>query len=534
VNHHNDIVAELLKRFESENEQSFVKFFNTYLEHEAGSFVVNLDDVWEWWGFAKKANAKTHMMKYCSDNIDYIVKILLPQPQQQVSHGGHNKETIMLTVDAFKSICMTANTDRGKQTRKYYLAMEKAFYDIVRIKQDKAAALAAKQAEEAAARAEELGRINARSETLISSNRNVILLYLGRIDEDMYKIGWTKDIGTRALAHKQEYGSSFVITDVWPIAEAQALEQYVLHHPEIQVRRRVNGNLTEIVQLDETFDAKQIRKIVARYLRQMEILANHDTMAAVIEKQRIELIREMVEKGIDPKVYDLQTPSGQPQGSRGGLSHGRIVLMYKVPEDGSAPTIVKTFEGARDASRDFRGVQDYDIRAATENNTMLQGYRWQMIDRALYSDNVPPLPPTVAPRHADNKVMRIAQLDKDDRRILAVHRHQKEAAASARLKAGGTISLAISRDAPYGGFRWAFYDSLSDEVKAAFEGHVPDATVARSSNKEVSQIDSRTNEVVRSFPCMSAAAKYVQGCHKSIHKAIRENAVYRGTLWKFE
>jgi hypothetical protein len=41
--------------------------------------------------------------------------------------AGKNKENIMLTVDCFKSLCMLANSEMGKKTKRYYLDLEKIF-----------------------------------------------------------------------------------------------------------------------------------------------------------------------------------------------------------------------------------------------------------------------------------------------------------------------------------------------------------------------------------------------------------------------
>ena len=51
---------------------------------------------------------------------DFIVSNLLLPKEKQSVRGGHNKEFIKMNVSTFKAFCMTANTERGKTTRKYY------------------------------------------------------------------------------------------------------------------------------------------------------------------------------------------------------------------------------------------------------------------------------------------------------------------------------------------------------------------------------------------------------------------------------
>jgi phage anti-repressor protein len=42
-------------------------------------------------------------------------------------NGGHNENLYFLTIDCFKSFCMMAGTDRGKEVRKYFIQIEKAW-----------------------------------------------------------------------------------------------------------------------------------------------------------------------------------------------------------------------------------------------------------------------------------------------------------------------------------------------------------------------------------------------------------------------
>jgi hypothetical protein len=45
--------------------------------------------------------------------------------------AGLNKEDIMLNVDTFKSLCMLAKTDKGKEIRKYYVKLENIHNKII-------------------------------------------------------------------------------------------------------------------------------------------------------------------------------------------------------------------------------------------------------------------------------------------------------------------------------------------------------------------------------------------------------------------
>jgi phage anti-repressor protein len=518
--------------FTEEERQTYVKHFEMYLQHgtDTTKFVVDLDDVWEYFGFENKGNAKKHLIKYYTEHTDFVV-----HQSNSSAAGGRPRETVMMNVETFKGVCLTARTERGKVTRKYYLKMERVFFEA----QERAAA-------EAAARAEALGRLRARSETLISTHRDKIVLYLGRLDDDYLKLGWTKDIRTRAAAHRHELDRDFVILDVWPTPNAQAVEQMSLHHPDVQARRRLNGTLTEHIRVDSAFGHAQLRKIIERYLAHA---SDKDDIDKRLEMKRLDAILALLAKDMDPSLAFASAappaPSAPPppvvvnsmQGARGGVSHGRLVLMYDASSE--PPVLVRTFEGAREAARFLPGNKyDYDIRNAAQSNAVLGGYRWQLVDRMRYPDDLPPLPPTAAATGQTAAQLRhspIAQLDAETRAIVAVHANQKVAAAAVDVKNASSISLAISRNAKSGGHRWAFYDALPAATRAAYSGAMPDPPAApqRTCNRPVQQVDARTNEVLRTFETISAACKHIQGCHKSFHAHVAAGTPYRGALWRF-
>ena len=82
-------------------------------------YPVDFDEVWQWVGYAKKQNAVELLKTNFEEQLDFL-------PQKVKSTGGRPLQGYCLTVDCFKAFCMMAGTERGKEVRKYYLAVEKA------------------------------------------------------------------------------------------------------------------------------------------------------------------------------------------------------------------------------------------------------------------------------------------------------------------------------------------------------------------------------------------------------------------------
>lgn len=85
-------------------------------------FIIDLDDV-AYWLESLKANLKITLKTSYIKDVDYIViKSLLLVNQDQAKH---NKETILMTSETFKMLCMRSKTKKADKVRQYYINLEK-------------------------------------------------------------------------------------------------------------------------------------------------------------------------------------------------------------------------------------------------------------------------------------------------------------------------------------------------------------------------------------------------------------------------
>lgn len=107
------------------------------LIESAEPFPVDFDHAWRWIGYTRKATAREVLVNNFEDGIDFF-RFGCKSPQ-----GGRPGESIMLSIDCFKSLGMMAGTAKGKQVRRYFLDCEriaksvtnKLTADIAEIKQ---------------------------------------------------------------------------------------------------------------------------------------------------------------------------------------------------------------------------------------------------------------------------------------------------------------------------------------------------------------------------------------------------------------
>ena len=143
------LIEKIQSKFTSYEQQLFLSSFYCYLKYDKiNDFVINLDDIWEWLGFSKKYHAKYLLEKQFIIDKDY--KILLPKLRQQdfmkknddeivlhpkkeskSSHGGHNKETIMMNIQTFKKFCLKAGTKKADEIHDYFIKLEESLNEIL-------------------------------------------------------------------------------------------------------------------------------------------------------------------------------------------------------------------------------------------------------------------------------------------------------------------------------------------------------------------------------------------------------------------
>jgi len=98
----NKLINKIKTNFNNKQQQLFVTSFYCYLNYNSNNeFVINFNDIWKWLGFTRKDNAKRLLEKTFTENIDYKILLLQSAEQKKDNRGGHNKENIMLTINAF-------------------------------------------------------------------------------------------------------------------------------------------------------------------------------------------------------------------------------------------------------------------------------------------------------------------------------------------------------------------------------------------------------------------------------------------------
>ena len=273
--YNNKLLTRIKERFTETQQQLFVASFYCYLNYQKNDFVIDLDNIWEWLGFSRKSNAKTVLLKNFVIGNDYTSS--LPQLRQDKTHGGSNKEKIMLNIKTFKLFCLKAGTQKADQIHEYYINLEETLQDVIQdesnelklqLEQNK------KQLEDKEIQLQQkeqqlennivitvLEKELLREKTLFEQfPKNTPCVYYGIIDdtnnknEKFIKFGNSNLLCDRVKKHKHNF-TNFRLVNAFKVDNHLHIENEMKTHPILCKKRRsmvINGlNQTELLIMDD-------------------------------------------------------------------------------------------------------------------------------------------------------------------------------------------------------------------------------------------------------------------------------------------
>jgi hypothetical protein len=272
------LINKIQENFTGFEQQLFVSSFYCYLNYNKNiDFVVDLDNIWKWLGFQQKINAKMLLEKYFKLDMDYknLAFATTKASSNDEKWGGHNKQTILLTIKCFKSLCLKTQTKKASEIHEYYMKMEEVLHQIVeeetdelrlQLEQKENIILEIKQNSE-----QEKQQLiqNSKKEKQQAIEQAIIAhfplntecIYIGTIDntneanEKLIKFGHTNDLATRINDHRKGY-TNFELVEAFKVQNKVEIENLIKTYPKIkrQIRSiQLNGkNKTEIIAYDST------------------------------------------------------------------------------------------------------------------------------------------------------------------------------------------------------------------------------------------------------------------------------------------
>jgi len=255
----NKLLTKIKNNFTDTEQKLFVTSFYCFLNYNPRSdFVIDLDNVWKWIGFSQKVKAKVLLEKYFIINNDYKILLSHAGKQDFHTHGGNNKEIIMLTIKTFKLFCLKAGTKKADQIHEYYIKLEETLQEVVQEESDELKLQLEKKDKELEKKDNEKNKI--REKTIIGNfPNNEQCVYYGIIDnvsnnnEKLIKFGNSNNLKNRVYRHKETY-SNFILVNAFKVVNKLQIENAIKENPILSKRLRElsinNKNYVELLNIE--------------------------------------------------------------------------------------------------------------------------------------------------------------------------------------------------------------------------------------------------------------------------------------------
>ena len=567
-NYESSVVDKVKAYFTSYEQQVFVSSFYCYLNYNETDFVIDLDNIWQWLGFSQKMTAKRLLENCLINDVDYK-NLLYFDVKQEKKHGGHNKETIMLTVPAFKLFCLKAGTKKADEIHRYYLKLEKisqevsieqakAFSEELKIKnkeiENKDAELAKREAEYQTKlkKQKELER-----EKILLNQFSVCIpiVYIIRVKthengEYIVKIGESRrGILQRYNEHKSHYPEC-VLLDVFTAIQSKDFEVYIHNHQKIrcnQVRDfpgheneielfLIGKNLTYQILLDiinaqvDNFQEHNTKKLELE-IEKLKLLATNSNNPVMLEILESNKRFEQSNKQLHAQVNKLETMLNKLLETNAPAARTQTGFQNPLPTLGprvqkinpDTLQLIKVYESATEVMTEDRSIKRPSLSKAVAENTVYNGFRWLFVERDMDPTVLHNLQPT-DPTTAKNKGY-FAKLNADQTEILNVYLDKKTAALVNGYSDGG-LDSAVQKGVISRGFYYKLYSTCDETLIEKFEEKYGKEVFLYKDGFGI--FDATTGKLVREFKCKYDCIVAQKMSDKTIEKSMRENKPYNG------
>ena len=587
--YHHKLVSRIQECFTDAQQKMFVSSFFCYMNYNSTKdFVIDLDKIWEWMGFNKKGTAKQSLIKHFVLNKDY--KSAIHENQQENVRGGHNRETITMTIHTFKLFCIKAGTSKANEIHEYFVKLEELIHENVYEKCD---TLTQQLSNITNAMLNESYDAKIMREQLLLREFDSIgsMIYIIRVKtfEDgkyVVKIGESqKGVKGRYNECKTRHGDVLLL-DCFSVVKCIDFEQMLHSHNLIRPHRvtnlpghekerelfMINNGLTyqalhHIIQSNikqyDTFNDADISNMVTGiyYLKQIvQTLVQQQSVSGTEPKARTnastistspsnasnvsldQLMNRMdrLEHQNQDMMQALQTIAEKIGHVHTTVQHTRTTTGFNQPLATLGPRlqrihpdtlqIDKVYETVTECMREYNfQIKRPSLTKSIEQHTVYHGFRWALVARDQDPNVVIDMAPTRPTRM--QIVGYIAKLNPEKTEILNVYLDRKTAAKCNGYISNSALDNPVKLGTVARGFVYVLYEKCADELKRAFTERATDGRPVVLFVDGIGQYDGQ-QQLVREFSCKYECVKQIGISDKTLTKSIERNEPYHNMYYR--
>ena len=570
-NYQSKLIEKVKNRFTEYEQQMFIASFYCYLNYDYKTdFVIDLDNIWKWLGFQQKYHAKYLLEKQFIINNDY--KIIAPEASgaKKNVRGGHNKETILLNVDAFKKFCLKSGTKKADEIHDYFIKLENIMHEITK-EESEELKLQLEQQKTKTQSLEDNKKLE--YETKLATQKviereKILLNTYGTIGSIFYvikvktyenkqyviKVGESRrGVTDRYKEHKNKH-EECVLLDCFPVNKSKDFETFIKEHDLIRPNKVKNlpGHETELelFLIGKNLSYQTLLNIINNNIKYFN---NNDNSKLELENEQLKLMLEMkttnndnmliqelikTVKDLSHKVDGLSHKVDTVENSNKLNAHEtKVVTGFSEPLLTVGPRLqkinpetmmlIKVYETVSEVMKENSNIKRPSINKAVVENTIYCGYRWLLVDRELDPNIIHNITPTKQTK-AQN-LGYIAQINKEQTKIVNVFLDRKTAAHFNGYESTSALDMPVKKFALSQGYYYKIYDDCDTSFKEEFEEHINGQPLLYKNG--VGQYDLQNN-LIREFSCKYDCIKTLLMSDKTLAKALDKEKQYNGFYYK--
>jgi phage anti-repressor protein len=580
------LVSRIQECFTDTQQKMFVSSFFCYMNYNSiTDFVIDLDKIWKWLGFTQKFCAKRLLEKHFVLNKDY--KSAIHENQQENVRGGHNKETITMTIHTFKLFCIKAGTSKANEIHEYFVKLEELIHENVYEKCD---TLKQQLSNITNSMLNDSYDAKIMREQLLLREFGSIgsMIYIIRVktfDDGKYvvKIGESqKGVKGRYSQCKTGHGDVLLL-DCFSVVKCIDFEQMLHSHNLIRPHRVTDlpGHETEreLFMINNGLTYKSLLHIIQSNIKQYDSLNDSDISNIITGiddlKQTVQtLVQQQSISGIEPKartntsiqasatssvsleqlmnrmdrleyqnqdmMQALQTIVEKIGHVHTTVQHTRTTTGFNQPLATLGPRlqrihpdtlqIDKVYETVTECMREYNfQIKRPSLTKSIEQNTVYHGFRWALVARDQDQNVVVDVAPTRPTRI--QMVGYIAKMNPEKTEILNVYLDRKTAAKSNGYIASSALDNPVKLGTVARGFVYVLYEKCGDELKNAFTERAMGGRPVVLYVDGIGQYDGH-QQLVREFSCKYECVKQIGISDKTLTKSIERNEPYHNMYYR--
>lgn len=566
--YNNKLLVKIKEHFTETEQQLFISSFYCYLNYNSTTdFIIELDNVWKWLGFGQKDSSKRVLEKNFIVDKDY--KVFAPQVvgAKKEGRGGHNKETILLTIKTFKLFCIKAETSKAKEIHEYFVKLEEILQQTIQ-EESNELKLQLEQAKNEIVKIEEKNKKTV-DEKVLREREQMLLREYGNIGSIFYiikvktyedgsyvvKVGESrKGVQGRYNEHKYNYEEALLL-DCFSVDNSKDFESFILSHENIKFNKVTDlpnhEKCNELLLIGKKLTYKILLDIINTNIKNFDnnikyLLVENETLKNVISsskqlqeqynytleiKELLNTQKEIMKiiKNLEKSNKEILEKINPPQiKTNTGFQEPLVTLgprLQQIHPEGL--TLVKVFESVAECIKESNFVMKRpSIQKAVTENTVYQGYRWMYVERDKDPNVITNIPPTKQTK-AQN-LGYIAKLNSQKNEIINIYLDRKTAAISNGYESSSALDNHVKNESLAKGNYYMLFDKCSDELRDAFIEKHGEPILYKDG---IGQYDS-TGNLIKEFVCKYDCIKKLQISDKTLTKALDKPVMYNNSHFK--